>query len=201
MSRLLMSLRIPLTVKRCPGAPQRRVRFHLGGRCRPGEAVVLRRWRDRSNEPAAQQARVTFDGCRLPPGTWSLLNACASAGLDMKAPVQSDVLRKALVAARQAHPTWRCPQHDKFARVIEYLRRRGVLQKILARDRKTHSPGLPDLFLWRTRNGAIEGGQFVEVKRRNSTTGYKERVSETQHEELDFLKDLGLKARVIYLKE
>jgi VRR-NUC domain len=196
-----MSLRIPLTVKRCPDASRGRVRFELAGRCRPGEAVVLRRWRERSNETEAIKIGVTFDACRLPPGTWSLLNACASAGLNLKIRVPADVLRMSLVEARLAHPTWRCPQHEKFARMIEHLRTRGVLSSILERDRITESPGLPDLYLWRARSGTIEAGQFIEVKRRNRRTGYKEPTSRSQRDELTFLRSLGLKARVVYLEE
>ena len=197
-----MSLRIQLTVKRCPHAHTGRVRFVLGHVCRPGEAVVLRRWRDRSSEARPKAADETFDGCRLPPGSWFLLNACAAVGLRLDVPIESAVLRLFLDDARREHPTWRAPQVDKFARVIEFLRQRKVLRQVLERTRDPDNPGLPDLFLWRRdRDGAINGGQFVEVKRHVRLMRWKEPLSKAQKQELEFLRGLDLKAHAVYLIE
>lgn len=143
----------------------------------------------------------TFDGCRLPPGTWFLLNACVDAGLRVDSHIERTTLNSFLDAARQRRPLWRSPKVDKFTSVIEFLRKRNVLTQILARPRLQANPGLPDLFLWRrVQNGTISG-QFVEVKRMVRTPRWREQVSVQQREELDFLQELGLKAGVVYLLE
>ena len=162
---------------------------------------MLRRWRGRANTEKAKTAGETFDGCRLPPGTWSLLNACAKAGLRLDSAIDPTDLKLHLDAARQTHPTWRSPTAVKFVHVIVFLRQKSVLASVLARTRTLQNPGVPDLFLWRQdRNGSV-AGQFIEVKRYVQRTRVREAVSREQKEELQFLKSLGLKARVVYLLE
>jgi hypothetical protein len=197
-----MSLGIPLTVRRCQHAEHQRgrVRFVVGDRCRPGEAVVLRRWRDRSREPAAKAKRIAFDGCRLPPGTFQLLDACRQEGLDLNAAMTPDILRPFYDRARREHPTWRAPNVTHLAAVITCLARTKHLNAVVNRERTATNPGIPDLFLWkRDKDGQPFGGQFIEVKRRSRT--YKEPVSKEQREEIAFLKTIGAKARVVYLLE
>jgi len=197
-----MSLRISLLVKRCahPEHQSGRVRFLIGSRCRPGEAIVLRRWRDRACEPSSQVKGVTFDGCRLPPGTFQLLSACRSSGLEIGRPVSVEVLRPYYENARSGHPLWRAPRVDHTAALLTFLVSRGLVQQVLDRDRSPANPGIPDLFLWRhTADGVPFGGRFVEVKRYAPRAGFKEPVSREQKAELAFLQGLGLKAQITYL--
>jgi hypothetical protein len=197
-----MSLRIPLTVKRCahPEHQRGRVRFVFGTRCRPGEAVVLRRWRDRAREAASRAQGITFDGCRLPPGTFRLLDACRTAGLDLEAGITAETLRPYYDEARRQHPTWRAPNPAHLAALINCLARTKRLTRIVNRERAAANPGLPDLFLWRRRkDGEPFGEQFIEVKRR--ARDYREPLSKEQKAEIAFLNDIGAKARAIYLVE
>lgn len=197
-----MSLGIPLTVRRCkhPEHQRGRVRFMLGKRCGIGEDVVLRRWRDRSRETVARQKRITFDGCRLPPGTFQLLDACRKQGLNLDAPVTPDILRPFYERARAEHPTWRAPTPTKLAAVITCLAKTKRLTRIVNRERKAENPGLPDVFLWkRDEDGKPFGGQFIEVKRR--ARGFIERLSKEQQAEIAFLKSIGARTRHVYLTE
>jgi VRR-NUC domain-containing protein len=197
-----VSLGIALTVRRCkhPEHQRGRVRFLLGKRCRPGEAVVLRRWRDRSREPAAVAKGVTFDGCRLPPGTFQLLDACREAGSRLDAPVTPEILRPFYERARREHPTWRAPNPTHLAAMMTCLARTNRLAAIVDRERRAANPGLPDLFLWkRDRYGVPFGGTFIEVKRRQRNR--REPTSIEQDEEIAFLKRLGARARILYLDE
>jgi hypothetical protein len=203
-----VSLGIPLTVKRCTHPEHqrgRRVRFVLGTRCRPGEAVVLRRWRDRSREPAARAKEITFEGCRLWPGTLQLLNACREAGFDLSRPFTAERLRPYYVRARQDHPTWKAPNPENMVALMTCLAtKKKRLTQILGRARSTANPGLPDLFLWkRGKSGVPFGGQFIEVKRYVPARKFREPLSPDQRAELEFLKgkDVGAKARVAYLVE
>src|SRR5204862_5934112 len=76
------SLRIPLTVTRCPPVGRsKRVRYQHGDQRLIPEMTVLRRWRDRSKESTAKANGTRFDGCRLPPGTWRLLTQWLENGL------------------------------------------------------------------------------------------------------------------------
>jgi hypothetical protein len=197
-----MSLGISLTVRRCKPAEHQggRVRFVLGKRCRPGEAVVLRRWRDRSREPSAVATGTTFDGCRLPPGTFQLLDACAKAGLELCAAVTPEILRPYYKCARVEHPRWKAPNVTHLAALMACLANTKRLIAIVKHERRTENPGLPDLFLWkRDKKGRPFGGQFIEVKRRTRT--FTEPLSKEQRAEIVFLKSIGVKARPVYLIE
>jgi hypothetical protein len=197
-----MSLGIPLTVRRCkhPEHQRGRVRFVIGARCRPGEAVVLRRWRDRSRDAAAKAKGISFDGCRLPPGTFQLLDACREQGLDLETAMTPEILRPFYDGVRREHPTWRAPNPTHLAALITCLARTKHLDRIVNRERIAENPGLPDLFLWkRGREEKPFAGQFIEVKRRSRT--YKEPLSKEQRDEIAFLNKIGAKARVVYLLE
>lgn len=168
-----MSLKIPLTVDRCSHPEHRtgRVRFVLGGRCRPGEAIVLRRWRDRSCEPDASAKGITFEGYRLPPGTYQIINACIAAGFDIAEPITADALRPHYDRARREHPLWKAPNVESTVELLQWLARGNHLKRVLGRARSVANPGLPDLFLWkRGINGAAFRGEFIEVKRRAGST-------------------------------
>ena len=176
------------------------MRFVLGKRCRPAEAVALRRWRDRSREAAAVAQGITFEGCRLPPGTFQLLDACQHAGLDLEKAVTAETLRPYYERARREHPTWRAPNPKDLAAVVTCLSNTKRLVGVLGRERSAKNPGLPDLFLWkRDREGKPFAGRFVEVKRRTRT--YKEPLSKEQRAEIAFLKKLGAPAHDVYVVE
>jgi hypothetical protein len=89
--------------------------------------------------------------------------------------------------------------------VVHFLRAKGLLKKVMRRERKPASPGVPDLFLWRRNEaGTVYGAGFVEVKRRyRNGDGHwcRERVSKTQRQQLTFLDEIGLPARTVYLRE
>jgi hypothetical protein len=171
----------------------------LGKRCRPGEAVVLRRWRDRSREPAAIAKGMTFDGCRLYPNTFRLLDACRKRGLKLDASITAESIQPYYDCARRQHPAWKAPNPPQLAALAICLAKVRRLANVLDRERTVANPGLPDLFLWnRNPAGVPFGGQFVEVKRRTRT--YKEPLSKEQRDEIAFLKKIGAKARVVYLR-
>lgn len=198
-----MSLRIPLSVKRCPttGASTR-VRYQHGDQHLIPEAIVLRRWRDRSKEDSAKASGIRFDGCRLPPGTWTLLRRWLGDGLQVKDVTKPLALKEHAERSRRLGLKLRAPEPSKFARLLSFLVERGVLRKVMNRKRPADKPGIPDLFLFRVdRNGRVHGGRFVEVKRWNRRQHTKERVSAEQREEIAFLTGLKLAAQVVYLLE
>lgn len=159
---------------------------------------MLRRWRERSLAPTAIAKGITFEGCRMMPGTFQLLEACRTTGLQLDASLTAETLRPYYERARREHPTWRAPNPIDLAAVVTCLAKTNRLLRVLGRERSTENPGLPDLTLWqRNRDGVPFGGRFIEVKRRTQT--YKEPVSKEQRAEIEFLKDLGAKADVIYL--
>lgn len=185
-----ISLHISLTVARCEHADhERRVRYTLGDGCRTGEDIVIWRWRHRRG------ADVTFDGCRLPPGTWRLLQACIDAGLKISPELESETVRRFVDQVREQHREWRAPESGKLLALITTLSNRRRLMRILERERREAHPGIPDLFLFKRRpDGTPFAGRFVEVKRPD------ERVSPEQQEEITFLRGLGLKAGVARLR-
>lgn len=198
-----MSLRISLTVTRC-ATPDRtgRVRYQHGDGCLIAEQVVLRRWKERSKEPTVVAAGVRFDGCRLPSGTWTLLRQWIEEGLPPAELANPAVLTAHAQRNRMLGSELRTPESTKFAALIRFLLEKDVLRQVVGRRRSSEKPGLPDLFLYRVdREGRVHGGRFVEVKRRNRRRRTRERVSQEQQAELDFLKGLGLAAQVVYLLE
>ena len=192
-----MSLRIPLTATRCHG-DDRRGRFDYNGRCLTPEGLVLRRWQDRSKEHTGTR----FDGCRLPPGTWRVLQACFADGLTIDAAQQEELLAEAVDNVRSRHPTWRAPTASKLAALVRFLVSRGVLERVLTVERDEMSPGIPDLFLYRADDArGVQGGRFVEVKRKTRRPAWKEPVSRAQRREHALLRSLGLRVSVVYIDE
>ena len=110
------------------------------------------------------------------------------------------VLEEYAARNRTGGGTRRTPVSSKFAHLLTFLREKDLLQCVVDRERPVASPGIPDLFLYRMdETGRVYGGRFVEVKRHNRRTGYREPVSATQAAELEFLQSLGLAAGVVYL--
>jgi len=197
-----VSLRIPLSVRRYVPATAGRVRYQHGDARLIPEELVLRRWKDRSNEPSAKASGVRFDGCRLPSGTWTLLRNWFEAGLRREDVGDAAVLKQYAQKRRAAYANHRAPEASKFAAMLSFLEQKGVLRDVVERARSLDNPGLPDLFLYRVdRKGRVHGGRFVEVKRWGTRRNVRERVSAAQKEELAFLTQLGLSAQVVYLRE
>jgi hypothetical protein len=163
-STTLMSLRIPQTVTRC-ATPDRqgRVRYEDGVTRVIGENIVLRRWRQRGDEPRARAASETFDGLRLRPGTWTLLLACQRYGLRLDAAIDVERLTRCLEQARRDHPKCGAAHPSKLVHLLRFLQQRRVLRAVAERARNPEKPGLPDLFLYRLNaEGEVFGGRFVE---------------------------------------
>lgn len=145
---------------------------------------------------------LRFDGCRLPPGTWTLLRRWVDEGLQPSDAVKPEVLQAYAGRARRSDATLRAPQASKFADMLSFLEQRRVLTAIVNRQRDPAAPGIPDLFLYRVgRDGRVHGGRFVEVKRWSRADRAREQVSSEQKAELAFLRGLGLAAQVVYLIE
>jgi len=196
-----MPLRIPRAVSRCV-CSGRRVRLIHKDRCLTPEDIVLRRWRERSREPLAVRSGTVFAGCRLPPGTWRIVQACLNHGFDVAGRIDIAGLAALVARIRQREPTWRAPHASKLAALITYLRMKHVLIPVLQRRRDAAAPGIPDLFLYRRHDEhPVFGGRFVEVKRAIPHLNWKEAVSSAQRQELAFLRERGLKAQVLYLQE
>lgn len=197
-----MSLRIKLTAKRCPPGAKLRVRYQHGNACLIPEELVLRRWKDRSKEASARATGLVYEGCRVPPGTWTLLQQWLREGLQEADVTNAELLGGHAVRTRLGGSKLRAPQADKLADMLAYLVRRGVLRDVCDHPRAPASPGLPDLFLYKVDSDArVHGGQFVEVKRWDCRSNVREPVSAAQKAELSFLVSLGLKARVLFLQE
>jgi len=197
------SLRIPLTVTRCsPAGQSKRVRYQYGGQRLIPEMLVLRRWRDRSKENTAKANGIRFDGCRLPPGTWTLLNRWIADGLPLSEVTNTNLLKSHAERTRRLGLKLRAPVAEKFSDMLSFLQERKVLRDMMNHERPAETPGIPDLFLYRVdRNGRIHGGRFVEVKRWDRRRKRKERVSAAQEAEIAFLTKLGLAAQVLYVYE
>jgi hypothetical protein len=198
-----MSLRIPLTVKRCAGVDRAgRVRYQDGDRCLIPEDIVLRRWQERTSEPRQRARDIRFDGCRLPSGTWTLLREWSREEGSPNRLTDPDVLERYAAQNRSEGGRLRTPVAAKFALLIAYLIEKKLLDAVISLERSPENPGLPDLFLYRVdRAQRVHDGRFVEVKKRNRRTGTREPASPGQIAEIKFLKSLGLRADVIYLLE
>jgi VRR-NUC domain len=198
-----MSLRIPLTVERCAGADRAgRVRYRHGHECLIPESIVLRRWQERTKQSSGTARPIRFDGCRLPSGTWTLLRAWIADGLSPESLTNPDVLEAYAARNRTGGSRLRSPVSSKYAQLIGFLLEKGVLEEVISRERSAENPGIPDLFLYRV-DGAqhVHGGRFVEVKRSNPRERTREDLSPGQRAEIDFLRRLGLRAEVVYLRE
>jgi hypothetical protein len=153
-------------------------------------------------EPAAIGSGTRYDGCRLPPGTWRVVQACLatrSSGADLANPA---VLTECMADVRDRHPTWRAPHPIKLTALLQFLNSRRVLERVVSIARDDARPGIPDLFLFRISDQfGVYGGRFVEVKRKVRRTGYKEPLSRTQRLEHEELRSFGLVVEVVYLLE
>ncbi len=121
-----MSLRIKLSVRRCdPSASGDRIRYQHGDARLIPEELVLRRWKDRSNEASAKTSGVRFDGCRLPPGTWTLLRKWLEQGLRQEDLVDPVALKQYAEKNRAEGVKLHAPEASKFAASSPSLKRKA----------------------------------------------------------------------------
>jgi hypothetical protein len=177
-----------------------KVYYHLAPECRGPkgipEAFVLWRWRRRRMEG------WTFGGARLSPNFWRALDVAFPKGDGISDDPDLDAIRSAIAASQAA----RRPKHYTLpaAETLEVMFRalgperiRQLVERHRVRNRDETQYGIPDLFLYMlpSRGRGTPVVRFVEVKKPY------ERVRPDQRDEIDFLNQLGLPARVLRLIE
>jgi hypothetical protein len=159
------------------------------------EQVVLHRWRRR------EFPGYTFSGARLSPNLWralplvlstdtSLWGRLTPAKIKELADRKRSDLRRRHLSVPSENVVWALIQvcgRDRLHKIVERHNAPDRLEQF----------GTPDLFLYATCNetGQPMIARFVEVKKP------EEAVSGDQHEEIEFLKSLGLHSRILRLVE
>lgn len=159
------------------------------------EEVVLHRWRRRVMDGH------TFHGCRLGPNLWRAVNHALGRNAEELISLGVDEiakLRSTLSVGRDEHH-FKLQDAGHVAVLFQGIgkdRLQAILDRHLAAERALNF-GTPDLFLF-ARNSTTKQLAFfrlVEVKKPY------ERISEDQHDEIAFLRSLGIPARVLRLVE
>jgi hypothetical protein len=157
------------------------------------EEVVLHRWRRRVMDGH------TFHGCRLGPNLWRAVNHALGRNAEELISLGVDEiakLRSSLVVDRDEHH-FHLQHAGHVADLFQGLgkdRLQAILDRHLAPERALNF-GTPDLFLF-ARNSTTKKLSFfrlVEVKKPG------EHISRDQHDEIAFLRSLGVPARVLLL--
>lgn len=159
------------------------------------EDVVLTRWRQR------QMQDHSFHGCRLGPNTWRAIDkafgrsASAICRLNIE---EVSAARTTLHLEKNEHHLW-LPEPTSLCSLFNALgpvRLQNVLDRHLSSDRESRF-GTPDLFLFAKKRSSdnVAFYRLVEVKKP------RERISKDQHEEIAFLRSIGVPARVLRLIE
>ena len=159
------------------------------------ESVVLHRWRRRRKEG------YSFSGARLAPNLWRTLSQVFPGEPSTWMSLTPEQIQARVSACREAGLT--LPRSLPNAGVLQALfqvcgaERIGQLIARHMDEARADRYGTPDLFLFAmdAREGRPTMARFVEVKKP------KERVSKDQKEEIEYLRSLGLQARVLRLKE
>jgi hypothetical protein len=159
------------------------------------ESVILHRWRRRRKDG------YIFSGARLAPNLWRTLSQVFRGKPSNWVSLTREQIQARVSAYREAGLM--LPRSLPNAGVLQALfqvcgaERIGQLIARHMDEARTDRYGTPDLFLFAM--DALEGrptmARFVEVKKP------KERVSKDQKEEIEYLRSLGLQARVLRLKE
>jgi len=159
------------------------------------EEVVIKRWRRRLFDGN------TFHGARLSPNIWRAVDR--AFGRDAHELVSLDtesvLAGRAQLAATREHHHFFLPNPDVLLALFEALgpwRLSEILSRHLSPERASRY-GTPDLFLFardRRRSG-VAFYRMVEVKKPG------EAISRDQHEEVAFLRSIGVPARVLRLIE
>jgi hypothetical protein len=159
------------------------------------ENVVLIRWRQRKME------NHSFHGCRLSPNFWRAIGKAYGNDAGSISKLTPDALEKhsEIMRADAAEHHLKVPNSDVLHSIISALGSKK-LQQILDRHLdpgRTERFGTPDLFLFAKKKSdtRVAFYRLVEVKKP------KERVSNDQHEEIAFLRSIGVQARILRLIE
>jgi hypothetical protein len=159
------------------------------------EDVVLIRWRKR------EMKHHTFHGCRLGPNLWRGVAQALGRNAEIICRLEKpalDTARVRLNAGKQQHHL-SLPETSMFKDLVTLLgphRLQSLLDRHLD-ERRADKFGTPDLFLF-ARNSSTPKPSFfrlVEVKKP------REHISRDQHEEIAFLRSIGVPARVLRLIE
>lgn len=194
--RATMSLRISLTVHGQKRAGNRVVflvnETGAGSEYAVAESVVLRRWRQRTLNG------YRFQGARLAPSFWWALSDALGPKVRVWKSFDADCIANLVHQWRKTRKSYlKLPHANVINAVIAHCGTDNVAKLIdrHAARRESKLSGVPDLFLYATNaSGKPCMGRFVEVKKPI------EKVREDQKEEIAFLTELGLKARVLRLR-
>jgi hypothetical protein len=159
------------------------------------EDVVLLRWRRRTMNGH------TFHGCRLGPNTWRAIGYAFGSDAERICCLSVEQIaagRQELGLEKDSHHFW-LPDPSTVACLFEALgtnRLAQILNRHLSPER-VDKFGTPDLFLFSKKRpeGKMAFFRLVEVKKPH------ERISLDQHEEIAFLRSIGVPARVLRLIE
>lgn len=159
------------------------------------EEVVLIRWRRRRHPNAS------FSGARLGPHLWRALTFALSSDCSAwPSKMTESVLNQAREAIRsdEDHRVYQSSLPSlSTLEALWLICGQARLQKLVDRHSDPKLFGVPDLFLFARERKTQRAymGRFVEVKKP------KEAISPGQREEIDFMNELGLHARLIRLIE
>ena len=159
------------------------------------EEIVLKRWRSR------KQANKSFKGFRLSPNFWRAIglalgkNAEKIKTLKIQE-IEANFSKYKKDLKEQKYKIQSASNIIEVFKSLEIQQLQSILDRHLDPNR-IDKYGTPDLFLYvsHTTNYSISMACFVEVKRP------KEKLSDDQKNEINYLRSVGLKARVFRLKE
>jgi hypothetical protein len=159
------------------------------------EKVVLIRWRQRKMDG------YDFHGCRLGPNTWRAVDYAFGSSAEKVSQLsieQIDAGIKDLGLDDERHHFW-LPDASSVAHLFAALgpqRLDQILRRHLSPERVERF-GTPDLFLFakKRQEAKVSFFRLVEVKKPG------EHISRDQHEEIAFLRSIGVPARVLRLIE
>ena len=143
----------------------------------------------------------TFHGCRLGPNTWRAIDYAFGSEAEQICSLSVEQIaagRQDLGLDNDNHHFW-LPDASTVACLFQALGP-GQLDKILRRHlspERVKRFGTPDLFLFAKKRAEamVSFFRLVEVKKP------QERISPDQHEEIAFLRSIGVPARVLRLIE
>jgi len=159
------------------------------------EEIVVKRWR------ARKQANKSFKGFRLSPNFWRAIglalgrNAEKIKKLNIQ-DIEFNFIKYKEDLQEKNYKTQSASNIIEVFKSLEIQQLQSILDRHLDPNR-VDKYGTPDLFLYisHTTNYSISMACFVEVKKP------KEQLSNDQKHEINFLRDIGLKSRVLRLCE
>lgn len=159
------------------------------------EDVALIRWRKR------ELSKHVFHGCRLSPNLWRAIGSAYGRDAAAICNLTQDQLEtnRQVIQMDATEHNLKVPQLDILKALISALgpnKLESVLDRHLDPARSDRFE-TPDLFLFARKTGEerVAFYRLVEVKKP------QERISKGQHEEIAFLRSIGVPARVLRLIE